>query len=152
MKISPECSAQPRLSGRVGASKASTAHWAATGRNWPGWAARSLAVVLLATLVATMAVTQARAAAASPRSRAVAAIRQVFGFYADQAIRVVACETGGTFSVRASNHGVYLGLFQFGPYARATFGFDWTALGQTRAAWRYFKASHYRWTAWECQP
>lgn len=113
--------------------------------------ARLLLILLLTTVIAAVAVTQARGAS-SPKQEAVRAIRQVFGRYADQAIRVVACETGGTFSVYASNHGVYLGLFQFGPYARATYGFGWTAMAQTRAAWRYFVASGYRWTAWECKP
>lgn len=92
------------------------------------------------------------AAAEAGRSEVVPVIRKVFGRYADQAIRIVDCETGGTFSIYASNRGVYLGLFQFGPYARRTYGFGWTALAQTQAAWRYFKASGYRWTAWECKP
>lgn len=100
-------------------------------------------------LVALVAVTEARAL--TPRQQAVVAIRQVFGRYADQAIRVVACETGGTYSVTARN-GDYVGLFQFGSYARSTYGFGWTAIAQTRAAWRYFKASGYRWTAWSCKP
>ena len=66
----------------------------------------------------------------------------------DEAVAVVRCETGGTFSTRASNSGVYLGLFQFGPYARARYGFGSTALAQARAAYRYFRDAG--WAPWEC--
>lgn len=93
----------------------------------------------------------AAAEAGDGHSDEIAAIRKVFGRYADQAIRVVRCETGGTFSVYARN-GQYLGLFQMGEYARGRYGHSWTALGQARAAFRYFAESGYRWTAWSCKP
>jgi hypothetical protein len=70
----------------------------------------------------------------------VAAIRYVFmptGTEAE-AIDVSACETGRTFSPRASN-GQYLGLFQMGRTARRTCGHGATALQQAFAAlcwWR----------------
>lgn len=88
--------------------------------------------------------------ATSPLSP-IAAIRLVFGEYADQAIRVADCETGGTFSVYASN-GQYQGLFQMGSWERATFGHGYTPLEQARAAWRYFVASGRDWSPWECRP
>jgi hypothetical protein len=104
-----------------------------------------------AALVALVAVTEAREAGATPRQQAVNAIRQVFGRYADQAIRVVDCETGGTFSVYARN-GQYLGLFQMGDYARGRYGHAWTALGQARAAYRYFVDTGRSWRPWSCKP
>lgn len=79
------------------------------------------------------------------------AIRFVFGRYADQAIRVSSCETGGTFSVYAQN-GQYLGLFQMGEYARSTYGHSWTPLGQAKAAYRYFVDSGRDWSPWSCKP
>jgi hypothetical protein len=79
------------------------------------------------------------------------AIRMVFGPYAEQAIRVSSCETGGTFSTRATN-GQYLGLFQMGDYARGRYGHSWTALGQAKAAYRYFVDSGRDWSPWECRP
>lgn len=91
-------------------------------------------------------------AQASNYTQARAAIYAVFGPYAAQAMRVSYCETGGTYSVYASNHGTYLGIFQMGPYARAKYGHGYTALAQARAAYRYFRDSGYRWTAWECRP
>jgi hypothetical protein len=79
------------------------------------------------------------------------AIRLVFGSYADQAVRVADCETGGSFSTTATN-GQYLGLFQMGNYARGRYGHSETALGQAQAAYRYFVASGRDWSPWECQP
>lgn len=81
----------------------------------------------------------------------IVAIRLVFGPYADQAIRVSSCETGGTFSIYARN-GQYLGLFQMGDYARGRYGHSWTILGQVQAAYRYFVESGWDWSPWECKP
>lgn len=80
-----------------------------------------------------------------------AAIHLVFGPYGDQAYSVARCETGGTFSVYASN-GQYLGLFQMGSWERATYGHGWTPIEQARAAWRYFVASGRDWSPWQCRP
>ena len=79
------------------------------------------------------------------------AIRLVFGSYADQAIRVSFCETGGTFSTYATN-GQYLGLFQMGNYARGRYGHSDSALGPAQAAYRYFVESGRDWSPWECKP
>ncbi len=78
-------------------------------------------------------------------------IRLVFGSYGEQAVRVAGCETGQTYSTTARN-GQYLGLFQMGDYARSTYGHGWTALEQALAAYRYFVASGYDWSPWECKP
>jgi hypothetical protein len=84
-------------------------------------------------------------------TQARAAIYQVFGRYASQAMRVVSCETGGTYSTTSQN-GQYLGLFQMGSYARGRYGHSWTALGQARAAYRYFVDSGRDWSPWTCKP
>lgn len=77
------------------------------------------------------------------------AIRYVFGAYAGQAWRVAGCES--TWSIYAHN-GQYRGLFQMGSNERATYGHDWTPYGQAAAAYRYFAASGYDWSPWECKP
>ena len=84
-------------------------------------------------------------------STPIMAIRMVFGPYAEQAIRVSACETGNTFSVNATN-GQYLGLFQMGDYARGRYGHGPDAFTQAKAAYAYFVASGRDWSPWECKP
>lgn len=79
------------------------------------------------------------------------ATKRVFGYYSDQAMRVVRCETGGTYSVYAHN-GQYLGLFQMGSNERATYGHGYTALAQAKAAYRYFVDSGRDWSPWSCKP
>ena len=81
----------------------------------------------------------------------IAAISYVFGVYASQAISVARCESGGTFSVYASN-GQYLGFFQMGDYARAKYGHSTIPYYQARAAYAYFKDSGSDWSPWECKP
>lgn len=91
---------------------------------------------------------------ASLRPRPVSAqavICAVFGPYCSQAVRVASCETGGTFSVSASN-GQYLGLFQMGDYARSRYGHGSDPWTQARAAFAYFVASGRDWSPWECKP
>lgn len=89
------------------------------------------------------------------------AILYVFGpVYGPAAVGVAECESDPNRhrdgqvpkgSVWAEN-GQYLGLFQMGSYARATFGHSSTVIGQVRAAHRYFVASGRDWSPWECQP
>ena len=79
------------------------------------------------------------------------AIRLVFGRYAGEAWRVAGCETGHTYSTRATN-GQYLGLFQMGARERALYGDGTTALEQTRAAFVYFVVSGRDWSPWSCKP
>jgi hypothetical protein len=80
-----------------------------------------------------------------------AAIRAVFGPYADQALAVARCESGHSMTPRAHN-GQYLGMFQMGDYARTTYGHSDTPLGQARAAHAYFVASGRDWSPWQCRP
>ena len=103
--------------------------------------------LLTLVVVGSVRAQEARRATQTPKQ----AIRAVFGKYADQAIRVVSCETGGTFSTTARN-GQYLGLFQMGSWERRTYGHSATAIGQARAAWRYFAATGYSWRPWSCKP
>jgi hypothetical protein len=82
------------------------------------------------------------------------AVCHYFGGYCDQAMRVVRCETGGTYSPWARN-GQYVNIFQMGYHERLTYG--WHVAGDSpwlaaHAAWRYFVASGYSWRAWTCQP
>lgn len=77
------------------------------------------------------------------------AICKVFKSYCSQALRVTWCES--RWNTWAQN-GQYLGLFQMGSYARARYGHDKTALGQAKAAYRYFVASGRDWSPWSCKP
>ena len=77
------------------------------------------------------------------------AICYVFGPYCSEALRVAWCES--KFSLWAEN-GQYLGMFQMGHNERRTYGHSTTALGQARAAHRYFASSGYDWSPWGCKP
>jgi len=82
-------------------------------------------------------------------------ICSVFGAHCSEAIHVATCESHLNVYARnpnppAGDRGDYLGLFQFGDYARARFGFGWDALTQARAAYRYFLDAG--WSPWECRP
>ena len=74
-------------------------------------------------------------------------ICSVFGSHCREAISVATCESH--LNVYARN-GQYLGLFQFGSFARAHYGFAWDALTQARAAYRYFLDAG--WSPWQCRP
>lgn len=78
-----------------------------------------------------------------------AAIRWVFGPYANQALDVAWCES--RYSIWAEN-GQYLGLFQMGSSERELFGHGNTAIEQARAAHRYFVNSGRDWSPWQCRP
>lgn len=77
------------------------------------------------------------------------AIRLVFGAHASEALRVAWCES--RWHTGATN-GQYRGLFQMGSYARSRYGHAHDALGQARAAYRYFVESGRDWSPWECKP
>jgi hypothetical protein len=68
------------------------------------------------------------------------------------ALSVASCETGGTFSIYASN-GQYQGLFQMGSSERAKYahGRYETAYDQAMAAFRYSQSGR-NWGPWQCQP
>jgi hypothetical protein len=68
-----------------------------------------------------------------------------------EAWSVAYCETGGTFSVWASN-GQYLGLWQMGSYARSRYGHGRDPWTQARAAHRYYVDSGRDWSPWTCKP
>jgi len=87
-----------------------------------------------------------RSAGASERSPA-SIICRVFGSHCREAQRVAWCES--RYNVHATN-GDYWGLFQFGSYARARYGFAWDAYVQARAAYRYFNDAG--WAPWQCRP
>lgn len=77
------------------------------------------------------------------------AINYQFGPYASQANAVASCESG---HATWAQNGQYLGMFQMGDYARSVYGHALYALGQARAAYRYFADSGYDWSPWECKP
>lgn len=65
-----------------------------------------------------------------------------------KALQVAYCESGPNLSPRASNGGVYLGMFQAGPFMRARYGFSWSPWAQARQAYRYWLDSG--WSPWSC--
>jgi hypothetical protein len=78
------------------------------------------------------------------------AICRTFGPYCGQALRVAWCES--RYDVYARSRYGHWGLFQFDANARRTYGFSWDAWGQSRAAYRYFRAAGYSWRPWSCRP
>jgi hypothetical protein len=66
----------------------------------------------------------------------------------DKALSVAYCESGPNLWPYASNAGTYLGMFQFGPYARSRFGFSWSPWAQARGAYRYWSVAG--WGPWQC--
>jgi hypothetical protein len=66
-----------------------------------------------------------------------------------QAVRVAKCESGWSMTPYAGN-GQYLGMFQFGSFARSTYGFGWSPWVQSAAAYRYYRVAG--WSPWECKP
>lgn len=79
------------------------------------------------------------------------AVCHYFGSYCSQAMEVVKCETGGTYSPWAAN-GQYLGIFQMGSHERATYGHGNNVWAQARAAWNYFSVTGKDWSPWQCKP
>jgi hypothetical protein len=67
-----------------------------------------------------------------------------------QAVRVAKCESGWSLAVHAHSSGGHLGMFQFGSFARATYGFGWNPWAQSAAAYRYWR--HAGWSPWSCRP
>src|SRR5262245_15084845 len=86
-----------------------------------------------------------QAGRAPSTSSPAAIICRVFGSQCRKAQSVARCESG--FNVYARN-GQYWGLFQFGSFARAHYGFAWDAWTQTRAAYRYYRDAG--WSPWTC--
>lgn len=102
-----------------------------------------LAAYLIMVVLATVLAPAARAAPSSPQT----VIRQVFGAYGEQAVRVSWCESRWQTSAR---NGQYLGLFQMSRTARARYGHGPGAAAQSRAAYRYFMDSGRDWSPWTC--
>lgn len=107
---------------------------------------RAIAVILV---VLGLLLGGVPAHAASPARKA-QIIRQVFGPYGRDAVRVARCESGPSIDVNARN-GQYRGAFQMGRRERKVYGHGRTILAQARAAHRYFRAAG-GWSPWECKP
>jgi|SRR5215471_1982418 len=107
---------------------------------------RVLGAILLAVFLFAVPATASSQESTSYNARV---IRQVFGGYGDQAVRVAYCES--RLHVWSTN-GQYWGLFQMGSYARARYGHAWNAWAESRAAKRYFMASGRDWSPWSCRP
>ena len=75
-----------------------------------------------------------------------------------EAVRVARCESGPNLWPYALNgpwppqpgRETYAGMFQFGSFARSTFGFAFNPWEQARAAHRYFVMAG--WSPWQCKP
>lgn len=75
-----------------------------------------------------------------------ATICRVFGPECAKALRVAWCESRFNVYAVGNRYGrdPYYGLYQFGAYARRTYGFAWNALTQARAAKRMRDAEGWR--------
>lgn len=119
----------------------------------------TLTVSLLVTLGG---VTGQTAQAKHERSNYQIAYRAVCHFFTgslcQQAMSVVRCETGGTYSPWATN-GQYVNIFQMGSHERATFGWHvagssvWAAAKAARAYYDYeVRNGYWGWSPWQCHP
>jgi hypothetical protein len=70
----------------------------------------------------------------------------------NEALRVAYCESGPSLWPYARSSGGHYGMFQFGAFARARYGFRWQPWFQARAAYRYFVDSGRDWSPWSCKP
>lgn len=104
---------------------------------------------IVAILVAAFVLATPAGAVSTRSSSNASVIRQVFGSYGSQAVKVAICESG--LSIWAKN-GQYLGLFQMGANERRLYGHGSNAWAQARAAYRYFVASGRNWGPWQCKP
>lgn len=77
------------------------------------------------------------------------AVCAVFGSHCSQALRVAECES---HLYPGARNGQYLGVFQMGESEREKYGHGPTVIEQARAAYRYFAASGFDWSPWECKP
>jgi hypothetical protein len=108
--------------------------------------------VVLVLLVLLVAASEADAGAGD-RGRARAAVCHVFGSRCAPAMRVVGCETGGTYYARSLGRAGERGLFQIHPVHFRTFDprrlFE--RLYNARAAFRLSRGGR-DWSAWSCRP
>lgn len=85
-------------------------------------------------------------------------IRQVFGPYGAQAVRVAQCESGlnpRVLGPRDEYGNPRPGLFQLGTYERRRSGWYTRSSGawvQARSAFRWFVLTGRSWRAWSCKP
>jgi hypothetical protein len=92
------------------------------------------------------------------RHNAIHAIQLSFGPDWRDAVNVSHCEAGAyhwqrTGRPQDSGNGQYLGLFQMGRWARATFGHGPGVWAQAKAAAANFRSNGRSWRGqWECQP
>jgi hypothetical protein len=63
------------------------------------------------------------------------------GSLCDTAMKIVKCETGGTYTPWSAN-GQYLGIFQMGSSERRQFGHGNNVWAQAKAAYAYYSAGH----------
>lgn len=106
-------------------------------------------------VLCVLAMTAAQTSRASNYSVARRAVCHYFtGYHCVEAMAVVGCETGRTYSPWAKN-GQYLGIFQMGLHERAKFGHGNNVWAQSRAAHRYYRYElvHglWGWTPWSCK-
>ena len=97
----------------------------------------TLTVILLVVLGGATGQT---AQATSNYQQALQAVCYYFGANCATAMRIVRCETGGTYSPWASN-GQYLGIFQMGSSERARYGHGNNVWAQAKAAYAYYKVA-----------
>jgi len=109
--------------------------------------ARERRIVKLLTRLRGSVVRGRRLSKSADTDSAAQIICRVFGSHCREAVAVARCES--TLSVYARN-GDYWGLFQFGSFARAHYGFAWNAWTQARAAYRYYRDAG--WSPWTCRP
>lgn len=107
----------------------------------------TLTVVLLVALGGATGQTAQASKGSTAYNSAQRAVCFYFGSNCAEAMVIVNCETGGTYSPWASN-GQYLGMFQMGSSARATYGHGNNVWAQAKAAYLMFKVRGFE--PWLC--
>ncbi len=99
-------------------------------------------VLLTLTAVTVLASCSSVAQAERTRSNYQIAYRAVCHYFTGSlcstAMKIVNCETGGTYTPWSAN-GQHLGIFQMGSHERATYGHGNNVWAQSKAAYAYFK-------------
>ncbi len=113
---------------------------------------RAIVFLALILLIAGLLILAEQARARPPIPPAIyKAVRHEWRTPAERrkAFDVVACETGNTYNLQATN-GQYLGIFQLGARERRICGHGPTARAQARAARCWYDKTGGDWSPWTC--
>ena len=105
--------------------------------------------VLASSLLASKAESTPTTVSSSQYQQTMRAVCFYFKSNCTEAMKIVKCETGGSYSPWSAN-GQYLGIFQMGSQERRNYGHGNNVWAQAKAAYAYFKdAGWHPWLDYE---